>query len=397
MGTLCKHYRYSHRVPDWIALSKFAQARKRVTARDKDIKTSLAEDVVHKLRHDWTCGGILCPVLSDPFDWCQRGLLLVTTLLVNLMTSLMFFQPEDDEAACVKTCEQQDRSEEEVCTTVCNEPEKDGMWISLATAVISIPATMAITTALRWLHAPVIVAVEPMSRKDKKPTLPKMLKTIRAASKARAWANNHTAEVAESSNTVRTGWRWKVGTEVSQTSTHVVSTRDMPRAFATVVQKQIAKTGLRADTSSDSDTDADMARDFDQEADMQEVAMRPPDAVRSKEEDIRPAMAMPSTTFTVVPTAQQFRKNARKKLAAADLDAYVTACMAERSVLQERRAEGIFPLPRKPSAACVPVLVGLICGLLSLFMIYGIAAKLGPVRSVCKSCCQDIKGCHTLG
>eukprot|EP01043_Picozoa_sp_COSAG02_P045430 COSAG02_NODE_4149_length_5710_cov_6.668330_6_plen_632_part_00 len=387
MGTLCKHYQYSHRLPDQIALSKFAQAQKRVTARDADVKTSLVEDVKHKLQHDWMCGGILCPLPSDPFDWCQRGLLLVTTLLVNLMTSLMFFQPEDDESACVKTCEQQTHSEEEVCTTVCNEPEKDGIWISLVTAVISIPATVAITKALRWLHTPVIAAVEPMTRKDKKPTLPKMVKTLRAASKARAWANKHKVAVSENNNSFRTGWRWKGGTEVSQTSTRLAGTHEMPRALEAVVQKQIAKT--RADMSSGLDMDPHRARDIDQEADIQEVVIPPSDTARSKEEDVRPVMAIASTAFTVVPTAQQFRRNAKKKLAAGDLDAYVAACVAERNTLQKRQAQGVPPLPRKPSAACVPVLLSLICGLLSLFMIYGIAAKLGPVRSVCKSFCQD--------
>ncbi len=391
MGTLCKHYRYSQRVPDQIALSKFAQARKRVKARDADIKTSLAEDVGHKLRHDCGCGGILCPLPGDPFDWCQRGLLLVTTLLVNLMVSLMFFQPEDDEVACVNKCEQQDRSQEEVCTTVCNEPEKDGIWISLVTAVISIPATMVITAALMWLRSPVVAAVEPRL-KDKKHSVPKMIKTLKAASKSKAWAAKQKATAAKTGNSRSTVLppQRRGGTKVLQTSTRVARAPDMPRALATVVRAQrIAKNGVRADicTSSDSDmnsdtdTDADAVRSVDEEADIPELVLPPADIARSKEEDTRPALGVPSTAFAVVPAAHQFRKNVKRKAnkKTISLDAYVDACIAKNIELENRQVTARVPLPRKPSAACVPVLVGLICGLLSLFMIYGIAAKLGPV------------------
>jgi hypothetical protein len=71
--------------------------------------------------------------------------------------------------------------------------------------------------------------------------------------------------------------------------------------------------------------------------------------------------------------------SSKNKPIVADLNAYVAAAIAQRAQLHKLQVKGNVPLPRKAVAVCIPVLVGLIIGLLCLFMIYGIAAKLGPV------------------
>lgn len=389
-GTACTHYRYSHRLPDEIALTKFAQARKRVTARDKNVETTLVEDVCHRLRHDFSYGGILCQLPGDPFDRFQRALLLVATLLVTLMVSLMFFQPDaESDPACVETCEQQDSAGEEVCTTVCTEPEKDGILISLATAVISLPMSVAITKTLQWLRRPIIVAVEP--KEQKKASILMMYKTRKAAGKAKEWLETRTAAAPETTRE-KVISASKRATKVLQVS----GAQTMPRALAALAEKErIAATGLRAETSSsDSDSDSDSEtstnRDFDLGIDdIEQIMMSTYLATGGKEEGTRPAAPLPGMAFAAVMSKNQFQNRVHKKKTSstssknkpivADLNAYVAAAIAQRAQLHKLQVKGNVPLPRKAVAVCIPVLVGLIIGLLCLFMIYGIAAKLGPV------------------
>lgn len=386
--TLCKFYRYSHRRPDQIAESKFAHARKEVLASDKKHKTSLTADVIHKLRHDFHWGGIICQLPGDPFDWSQRALMMVTMLLVNLMVSLMFFQPDtDSDPACTEQCEQQTKTAEEVCTTVCNEPEKSGLLISVATAVISVPLTMAVDKALQWLRKPILVAVEP---KEQRASIATMVKTHRAALKAKSWLKNQTTVAATGTRVSdKSAWFEKGGTKVVQKP----AAHAMPHALSIVAEKQkIAITGLRCDTSSDSDTDSTMDADsnagFDADTGVEHlmVLRGPQKNARSKEGGTRPAAPVARVAFAEVAAKEHFgiqaksrQKQRSTKPLVGDLDAYVAAAIAHNTELRKRRTKGNIALPRKPVAACVPVLVGLICGLLCLFMIYGIAAKLGPV------------------
>lgn len=377
-GTACTHYRYSKRLPDAIALTKFAQARKRVIARDKNVETTLVEDVCHKLRHDFSYGGILCQLPGDPFDRFQRALLFVTTLLVTLMVSLMFFQPDaESDPACVEKCEQRDRTGKEVCTTVCTEPEKDGILISLATAVISLPMSVAITKTLQWLRSPIIAAVEP--KEKKKASILMMYKARRAAGKAETWFETRIAAAPETirENVFSASRR---GTRVLQ----VAGAQAMPRALATLADKErIAARGLQAETSSsDSDSDTD-----DPGIDIEQIMMPTATATRGKEEGTRLAAPLPHIAFAAVTASTQFRNHVHKKKTTpatskpfvTDLNAYVAAAIAHRNALHKLQIKGNVPLPRKAVAVCIPVLVGLVSGLLCLFMIYGIAAKLGPV------------------
>ena len=52
-------------------------------------ETSLREDLVHRLRHDYMCGGICSTIKGDPFDSSQRFVVFVTTLTVSLMVRFM--------------------------------------------------------------------------------------------------------------------------------------------------------------------------------------------------------------------------------------------------------------------------------------------------------------------
>ena len=75
------------------------------------------------------------------------------------------------------------------------------------------------------------------------------------------------------------------------------------------------------------------------------------------------------------------QKSKRKKGPSkeANLDLYVAQAMAHSNELAQLPNND--PRPRKARAACLPILVGLVFGLVCLFMIYGIAAKLGPAHT----------------
>ena len=54
------YYQYSRLSPDEIAASKFALTRITVMSPKTVHETTMKEDVVHRLRHDYICGGICC-------------------------------------------------------------------------------------------------------------------------------------------------------------------------------------------------------------------------------------------------------------------------------------------------------------------------------------------------
>ena len=190
IGAFCRYYKYSQESPDHIAVSKFAEHRKKVLARDSEHKTSVLHDVEHRLRFDWDVGGIFCPIKGDPFDRCQRAMLFVVTMLVTLMVSLMFFQPEG-EAACTMDCDQAEDGQETVCVEVCEESPDGGPMVAVVTAVISMPLVMGTTKALTWLRRPILQAVEPKDDTTKPVSVATMLKTRRAAAKAAKVAQLH--------------------------------------------------------------------------------------------------------------------------------------------------------------------------------------------------------------
>lgn len=74
-----------HETPsDEIHASNFAEDRKRALASNLDQNTTFAEDLGHRLRHDYALGGICCGLKGDPFNWAQRATVMTSTMIVSL-------------------------------------------------------------------------------------------------------------------------------------------------------------------------------------------------------------------------------------------------------------------------------------------------------------------------
>jgi hypothetical protein len=161
-----RYSRYSRRDPEDIERSRFAADRKAVMSPDAVHPTTWQHDVKHRLRHDYSMGGIFCQLDGDPFDWSQRAVVFVTTLIISLMVSIMFFStPEPD---CRTECEppkdefgQFLENEPVVCETVCVEPDKKGAYVSIVSALITTPLVFGLVSGFTWLRKPVVEVIEP--------------------------------------------------------------------------------------------------------------------------------------------------------------------------------------------------------------------------------------------
>jgi hypothetical protein len=96
-------------------------------------------------------------------DWGQRSLVLVSTMILSLTASLLFFQnPSQDVAApdCNETCSQLNETEPEICVVECAELEESGLYVAMVSMVITIPASFLVNKVFMWLRSPVTTAVE---------------------------------------------------------------------------------------------------------------------------------------------------------------------------------------------------------------------------------------------
>jgi hypothetical protein len=161
-----RYVKYSKRDPEDIETSRFAGDRKAVMSPDAVHETSWQDDVKHRLRYDYSMGGICCHLDGDPFDWSQRAVVFVTTLIISLMVSLMFFSPPEPD--CKDVCEppkdelgQFLEDEPLICEEVCVDPPAKGIYVSIVSALISTPIVMGLGYLFTWLRKPVVEAVEP--------------------------------------------------------------------------------------------------------------------------------------------------------------------------------------------------------------------------------------------
>jgi hypothetical protein len=157
---IARYVRFSRFTPKEILAMKFAAERVKVMSPDEDYMSSCSEDIAHRIRHDYSCGGILCQIPGDPFDWSQRFLVFHTTLIMSLFVSLLLFRPPE-EGECVEECTQLDEDGPMTCEMVCNEPEKNGIYVSVVSALISTPIVMGLGMLFKWLRKPVVGAIEP--------------------------------------------------------------------------------------------------------------------------------------------------------------------------------------------------------------------------------------------
>lgn len=172
-----RYYTYSDKEWAEIQAMEFATERARVLSPDNEHPTTLRQDIVHRFRHDYDCGGMFCQLPGDPFDWSQRAMVFTTTVIVSLTVSLMFFQdPTNAVPDCTEVCTQQMENGPTVCETTCVEPPRNGLWISVVSALISTPTVFGLTHLFAWLHKPIISAIEP-----KKKSLVEIAKNISAA------------------------------------------------------------------------------------------------------------------------------------------------------------------------------------------------------------------------
>jgi hypothetical protein len=157
---IARYVHFSRYTPKEILAMKFADERRKVMSPDEDYMSTCTEDIAHRIRHDYSCGGILCQIPGDPFDWSQRFLVFHTTLIMSLFVSLLLFRPPA-EGECVEQCTQMDPEGPRECETVCNEPEKNGIYVSVVSALISTPIVVGLGYLFAWLRKPVVGAIEP--------------------------------------------------------------------------------------------------------------------------------------------------------------------------------------------------------------------------------------------
>ena len=161
-----KYVLYTKKPPEHIARSTFARERLMVMSPDSVHDTTWKQDVKHRLRYDYSLGGICCQLEGDPFDWSQRAVVFVTTMIVSLMVSLLFFQPKEPD--CREVCSppvdelgQFLEDEPLVCEEVCVDPPKKGILVPVFSALISTPIVFGLGWLFAWLRKPVVEAVEP--------------------------------------------------------------------------------------------------------------------------------------------------------------------------------------------------------------------------------------------
>ena len=114
----------------------------------------------------------------------QRAMVFVTTLIISLMVSLMFFQDPTKQGTpdCTQECTQMEEGGPEVCEEICTEPAqaKKGPLISIVSALVTTPIVFGLTYLFKWLRKPIVEAVEESAEKR---SLGKILKSARAAKK----------------------------------------------------------------------------------------------------------------------------------------------------------------------------------------------------------------------
>ena len=158
---VARYVRFSHYTPKEILAMKFAIERVKVMSPDEDYMSSCSEDISHRIRHDYSCGGIFCQIPGDPFDWSQRFLVFHTTLIMSLCVSLLLFRPNAGEPECKEECTQLTEDAPLECEMVCNEVEKNGIYVSVVSAMISTPIVVLLGILFTWLRKPVVGAIEP--------------------------------------------------------------------------------------------------------------------------------------------------------------------------------------------------------------------------------------------
>ena len=111
-------------------------------------------------------------------------MVFVTTLIISLMVSLMFFQDPTKQGTpdCTQECTQMEEGGPEVCEEICTEPAqaKKGPLISIVSALVTTPIVFGLTYLFTWLRKPIVEAVEESAEKR---SLGKILKSARAAKK----------------------------------------------------------------------------------------------------------------------------------------------------------------------------------------------------------------------
>jgi hypothetical protein len=111
-------------------------------------------------------------------------MVFVTTLIISLMVSLMFFQDPTKQGTpdCTQECTQMEEGGPEVCEEICTEPAqaKKGPLISIVSALVTTPIVFGLTYLFKWLRKPIVEAVEESAEKR---SLAKILKSARAAKK----------------------------------------------------------------------------------------------------------------------------------------------------------------------------------------------------------------------
>jgi len=157
----CRNYgRYAKLDPQLINDSAFAAERRSVLAADKTTETSLPTDVVHRLRHDFLCGGIMWMIPGHPFDWSQRLLVFVTTLIVSLLVSMMLFAPGKPD--CTEVCNQDTATSDVQCSLVCVEVKQSGLSVTLVSSAVTLPVIMGLTQLFKC--DPSLLCSEPLPR-----------------------------------------------------------------------------------------------------------------------------------------------------------------------------------------------------------------------------------------
>ena len=134
--------------------SEFAVERKKVLNADSVDPTSCWQDAKHIFSHDYVFGGILRPLAGDPLDRLQRGMLVLTTVLVTMCVNLLLLPPGvTQETSCNETY---------TGTIECSgEQVEPGILNTLITAGITTPLVAALISLFKNLRKPLMRSVEP--------------------------------------------------------------------------------------------------------------------------------------------------------------------------------------------------------------------------------------------
>lgn len=137
----------------------FAYQRRRVLASDQKEPATEWEGLKHRLRHEYTFGGLLFALQGDPYDRWQRACLISTSVIVNICVSLFVpgrgFSNPLDGPQCNETMN---------IGLACDrgaEPVMSGTAHVVATTLISAVVVYPLSSAFVWLRNPIVRAVEP--------------------------------------------------------------------------------------------------------------------------------------------------------------------------------------------------------------------------------------------